>query len=593
MLGVIAHWLPNLTDGDHSLGSLMFLAKPTRALVDSKSPKLFQALRVYNLQTFTQDLIAGLTVGLVALPLAMAFSISSGMSPQAGIYTAIVAGFLASFFGGSQAQISGPTGAFVVVVAGIVTKYGVDGLFVCTLMAGVLLVILGLTGLGTAVKFIPRPVVVGFTNGIALLIASTQIKDFFGLTIDKVPGDLLGRMSAIAKHFDTISVSATALAGLALAGLILFRKFVPRVPGAIVILIGGTACAFLLHLPIETIQTRFHGIPQGLPGIKMPAVSLTTFQELLSPAITVAMLGAIESLMSAVVADRMLKSKHNPNVELIAQGIANIASPLFGGLPATGAIARTATNIRSGAKTPVSGIIHAITLLVILLVAAPLANHIPLSLLAAILMMVAYNMGEWAEIPQIMKLSKADIAVWAVTFGLTVFADLTVAVQTGMILAALLYITKVTRTTTVAEVTDEYLSDGRDHMLHFHELPAGVTIFRIHGPFLFGSTDKIAEITDRIDELPAVVIIRLRNMTAIDGTGIQALEEMTRELVSSGRHVLFCGLREQPAALMAKSGFQAHVGVANLCANVNEALARAQELLDNGELFTETLPGHI
>lgn len=528
-------------------------------------------------------------MGLVALPLAMAFSISSGMSPQAGIYTAIVAGFIASLLGGSQAQISGPTGAFVVVVAGIVSKYGVDGLFVCTLMAGVLLVILGLTGLGTAVKYIPRPVVVGFTNGIALLIASTQIKDFFGLKIDKVPGDFLGRMASIGEHFNTISISATGLAALALLGLILFRRFVPRVPGAIVILILGTLGAFLLNLPIETIQTRFHGIPQGLPGIKLPAVSLTTAQALLSPAITVAMLGAIESLMSAVVADRMLKDKHNPNVELVAQGFANIASPLFGGLPATGAIARTATNIRSGAKTPVSGIIHAIVLLVILLVAAPLANQIPLSLLAAILMMVAYNMGEWAEIPQIMKLSRADIAVWGVTFALTVFADLTVAVQTGMILAALLYITKVTRTTTVVKVTDDYLQDGRDHMLHFHELPQGVVIFRIHGPFLFGSTDKIAEVTDQIDELPPVVIMRLRNMTAIDGTGIQALEEMTHALVASGRHVLFCGLREQPAALMAKSDFQRHVGSQNICANVKEALARAQELWDEGELGSDSL----
>ena len=563
------------------------MAKPNRVLFDSKLPKLIQALRIYNLQTFTHDLIAGVTVGLVALPLAMAFAISSGMSPQAGIYTAIVAGFISSALGGSQAQISGPTGAFVVVVAGIVAKYGVEGLFVTTLMAGVLLVVLGLTGLGTAVKFIPRPVVVGFTNGIALLIASTQIKDFFGLKIAKVPGDFLGRMAAIAGHFNTLSISATALAVVALGGLIVFRKFVPRIPGAIVILIAGTAAAFLLHLPIETIQSRFHGIPQGLPGFKVPHVTLATAQALLSPAITVAMLGAIESLMSAVVSDRMMKDKHNPNMELVAQGIANIASPLFGGLPSTGAIARTATNIRSGAKTPVSGLIHAAVLLIILLVAAPLANQIPLSLLAAILIMVAYNMGEWSEIPQIMRLSKADVAVWGVTFALTVFADLTVAVQAGMILAALLYITKVTRTTTVVKVTDDYLTDGRDHMLHFHELPQGVAIFRIHGPFLFGSTDKVAEITDQLDELPPVVIIRLRNMTAIDATGIQALEELTRELVESGRHVLFCGMREQPLQLMAKSKFDRHVGRENVCENVKAALSRAQELLSeaNGAML--------
>jgi SulP family sulfate permease len=549
--------------------------------LEAKLPKSIRALRNYNAQTFSHDFIAGVTVGLVALPLAMAFSISSGMSPQAGIYTAIVAGFLSSLLGGSQAQVSGPTGAFVVVVAGIVAEYGAEGLFVCTAMAGILLVVLGLTGLGSAVKFLPRPVIVGFTNGIAVLIASTQIKDFFGLRIDKVPGDFMGRIASISAHFGTLSVGATVLASLALAGLIVFRKFVPRVPGAIVILVAGTAAAFFLHLPIETIRSRFHGIPQGLPGIHLPHVTLNQAKELLSPAITVAMLGAIESLMSAVVSDRMIKDKHNPNVELIAQGIANIASPLFGGLPSTGAIARTATNIRSGARTPVAGMIHAFVLLVILLVAAPLADQIPLSLLAAILVMVSYNMGEWKEIPQILKLSPADILVWAVTFGLTVFADLTVAVQSGMILAALLYINKVTRTTTVVQVTNDYLEDGRDHMLHFRELPDGVAIFRIHGPFLFGSTDKIAEILDRESELPPVVVLRLRNMTAIDGTGVQALEELTHQLVGGGRHVLFCGMREQPAQLMHKVGFEKHVGPANICANVKEALKRAEELLRN------------
>ncbi len=555
------------------------MSKVTGLDLDSRLPKSIRAIRKYNLPTFSQDLIAGVTVGLVALPLAMAFSISSGMSPQAGIYTAIIAGFLSSLLGGSTAQVSGPTGAFVVVVAGIVAKYGVEGLFVCTIMAGVLLVVLGITGLGTAVKFLPRSVVVGFTNGIAVLIASTQIKDFLGLSIDKVPGDFLGRMAVIWAHIQTISAAPAIVASVALAGLIIFRTYIPRIPGAIVILIGGTALAFALHLPVETIQTRFHGIPQGIPKMHLPQISLGSAKELLAPAITVAMLGAIESLMSAVVSDRMTKDKHNPNTELVGQGIANIVSPLFGGLPSTGAIARTATNIRSGAKTPVAGMIHAIVLLIILLVAAPLANHIPLCILASILMMVAYNMGEWKEIPQILKLSPADILVWAVTFGLTVFADLTVAVQSGMILAALLYISKVTRTTTVVQVTNEYLEDGRDHMLHFREVPEGVAIFRIHGPFLFGSTDKISEILDHESELPPVVVVRLRNMTAIDGTGIQALEEMTHQLVSGGRHVVFCGMREQPAQLMKKIGFEKHVGVSNICSNVTEALARAQELL--------------
>jgi sulfate permease, SulP family len=556
------------------------MASPSVGNPEERGPKLLQALKTYNLQTFTADLIAGITVGLVALPLAMAFAISSGVPPQAGIYTAVIAGFLASLFGGSKTQISGPTGAFVVVVSGIVMKYGLNGLLVCTLMAGLMLVLLGVTGLGTAVKFIPRPVVVGFTNGIALLIASTQIKDFFGLQISSVPGEFLGRIAALADGLGTLQLAPTLLALVSLTILIVFRRFVPRVPGSIVVLLLGTAVAAVVHLPVETIGTKFNGIPTGLPGFKAPEVSFALMQTLLGPAMTVAMLGAIESLMSAVVADRMTKDKHNPNTELVAQGIANLASPLFGGIPATGAIARTATNIRSGAKTPMAGIIHAGTLVLILLVAAPLANYIPLSILAAILMMVAYNMGEWHEIPEIVRTSRADGAVWIVTFLLTVFADLTVAVQAGMILAALLYISKVTKTTTVAEVTNDYLREGKEHILQFDELPDGVAIFRIHGPFLFGSTDKVQEIIDRVDELPSVVILRLRNMNAIDGTGIQALEEMADVLAQSGRTVIFCGAREQPARLMRNAGLDKHVGEENVCPNVTTAIARAKQLLE-------------
>jgi sulfate permease, SulP family len=554
-------------------------------LPDEWLPKSVSSLRNYSREKLLHDLIAGVTVGLVALPLAMAFAISSGVAPQAGLYTAIVAGFFGSLLGGSRTQISGPTGAFVVVVFGIVAKYGYDGLALCTLMAGIILVLLGVTGLGTAVKFIPRPVVVGFTNGIALLIASTQIKDFFGLRVEKVPGDFVGRLAVLTDHASTWQLSTTVLSLVALATLILFARYLKRVPGAIVVLLAGTVVAALLKLPVETIATRFGGIPTGLPPIRVPHADLTHVSALIAPAMTVAMLGAIESLMSAVVADRMSGDKHNPNVELIGQGVANMLSPLVGGIPATGAIARTATNIRSGAKTPVSGIVHALTLLAVLLFAAPLANYIPLSILAALLMMVAYNMGEWREIPQILKLTKADIGVWAITFALTVFADLTVAVEAGMILAALLYITRVTRTTTVSRVTAEYLSDGRDHMLHFQEIPNGVAIFRIHGPFLFGSTDKVQDILDQIDELPPVVILRLRNMTALDGTGVQALEEVAQRLKKSGRTALFCGIRQQPAALLTKSGFAKHVGEENLCTNVTSALKRAEEVISGQKLL--------
>ena len=555
---------------------------PDELFMDSKIqdwfPRSISSLRDYNGRKFSADLLAGVTVGLVALPLAMAFAIASGVAPQAGLYCAIVAGFLISALGGSNTQIGGPTGAFVVVVYGIVAKYGLDGLFMCTLMAGVLLVILGATGLGTAVKFIPRPVVVGFTNGIAVIIASTQIKDFFGLKVDKVPGEFLARMEVLARNFRSLSPLETGLGGFALLLILVFMRFVKRVPGYIVALVAGTALVVLFKLPVETIGTRFGGIPSGFPGIKIPHFHFDLLRPLISPAITVAMLGAIESLMSAVVSDRMSGQKHNPNVELVGQGIANIFSPLFGGLPATGAIARTATNIRSGAKTPVAGMVHAMTLLAIVLFAAPLARFIPLSVLAAILLVVSYNMGEWREIPELLKLSRLDIGTWLITFSLTVFADLTVAVEAGMILAALVYIRKVTITTTVSQVTQEYLQEGHVHILQHKEIPPYVTIFRIHGPFLFGATDKIEEIINRLSELPPIVILRLRNMTAIDATGLQALETLADAVHQSGRGFLLCGAREQPARLMRQAEFEHHVGPGNICPSIADALDRAKEL---------------
>jgi sulfate permease, SulP family len=541
-------------------------------------PKSFSLLRNYSGKTFLSDLVAGITVGLVALSLAMAFAIASGVPPQSGLYCAIVAGFLISALGGSSTQIGGPTGAFVVVVFGIVAKYGVDGLYMCTLMAGVILVILGITGLGTAVKFIPRPVVVGFTNGIAVIIASTQIKDFFGIQMDKVPGDFYSRMVADIRNFRSLSPTDTALACLALLLIIVCTRYVKKVPGYIVALFVGAALVAIFKLPVATIGSRFGGIPSGFPHMTIPRFHADLLRPLISPAITVAMLGAIESLMSAVVSDRMSGDKHNPNVELVGQGIANIFSPLFGGLPATGAIARTATNIRSGAKTPVAGMIHALTLLAIVVWAAPLARFVPLSVLAAILLVVSYNMGEWREIPELLKLSRLEITIWLATFLLTVFADLTIAVEAGMILAALLFIRKVTATTTVSRVTEEYLREGYAHILQHKQIPEYVTIFRIHGPFLFGATDKIDEIIERISELPPVVILRLRNMTAIDATGLQALEKLADVIHESGRGLILCGAREQPAQLMHQAEFEQHVGSGNICANVEEALERAKEL---------------
>ena len=544
-------------------------------------PKSVLCLRNYDRHKFLLDLIAGVTVGLVALPLAMAFSIASGLTPQAGIYCAIVTGFLISALGGSKMQIGGPTGAFVVVIAGIVAVHGVDGLFMCTVMAGVLLVIMGLTGLGTAVKFIPRPVVIGFTNGIAVLIASTQIKDFFGLNLDKVPGVFWLRMEELARNFHTLSFEATALAVFTLLTLIICRSLSPRIPGPIVALVLGTAAVYFFKLPVATIGSKFGGIPAGLPHMQIPKFRTDLIHGLLGPAFTVAMLGAIESLMSAVVADRMSNDRHNPNVELVGQGVANIFSPMFGGLPATGAIARTATNIRSGAQTPVAGMIHALTLLCILLFAAPLVSYVPMAALAGILMVVAYNMGEWREIPQLLKLTKTDISVWLVTFALTVFADLTVAVEAGMILAALLFISRVASTTTGSRVTEDYVEDGRVHILQDKDIPYYATIFRIHGPFLFGATDKIYAVTENLHKLPPVVILRLRNMTALDATGLFAIQEVAEQLHASKRTLILCGAREQPAQLIYQAEFAEIIGKENICENVQEALSRAEEVYEH------------
>jgi sulfate permease, SulP family len=552
-------------------------------LDDRWLPKSVLCLRDYDRHKFLLDLIAGITVGLVALPLAMAFAIASGLTPQAGIYCAIVTGFLVSALGGSKMQIGGPTGAFVVVVAGIVAVHGVDGLFMCTVMAGILLVIMGVTGLGTGVKFIPRPVVIGFTNGIAVLIASTQIKDFFGLHLDKVPGVFWLRVEALAGNFHTLSFEAAALAVFTLLTLIICRGLSPRIPGPIVALLLSTSAVYFFKLPVETIGTRFGGIPAGLPHWQIPHFRTDLIHGLLGPAFTVAMLGAIESLMSAVVSDRMGNDRHNPNVELIGQGVANIFSPMFGGLPATGAIARTATNIRSGAQSPVAGMIHALTLLCILLFAAPLVSYVPMAALAGILMIVAYNMGEWREIPQLLKLTKTDISIWLVTFALTVFADLTVAVEAGMILAALLFISRVASTTTVSQVTEDYVEDGRVHILQDKDIPYYATIFRIHGPFLFGATDKIWAVTENLHELPPVVILRLRNMTALDATGLFAIEEIAKQLHASKRTLILCGAREQPAQLIHQAEFAEVIGEENICDNVQEALHRAEEVYEGLE----------
>ncbi len=541
-------------------------------------PKSIQALRNYNLTMLQHDLVAGVTVGLVALPLAMAFGIASGVTPQAGLYTAVVAGFLISALGGSRTQIGGPTGAFVVIVAGIVARFGMSGLAMVTLMAGILLLLMGLTGLGAAVKFIPRMVVIGFTNGIAILIASTQIKDFFGLKTGAMPSEFLPRMKVLAAASETVNWAALGLGAGTLAILLLLPKLTRRVPPSIVALLVCTGVALIFHLPVETIGTKFGGIPRGLPPFAIPDFHSEHILPLIPSAFTVAILAALESMLSAVVADGMTGDRHNPNVELAAQGIANMLSPLFGGIPATGAIARTATNIRSGARSPVAGMVHAITLLAILLVAAPLASYIPLSALAAILFVVAYNMGEWKEIGGILQLDFAAISVWVVTFGLTVFADLTVAVAVGMSLAALLYIYRIADTTTVSPVTEDYIRDGAPHVLQGRIVPDYVSMLRIHGPFLWGTTEKLVEETVNIEAFQSVVILRLRNMTAIDATGIHAIETFAKRLHESGRALILCGAMEQPSKLLSGARFVERIGRENIMPNVQAALDRAREV---------------
>jgi SulP family sulfate permease len=541
-------------------------------------PKSILALRSYSAQMFLHDLLAGITVGLVALPLAMAFGIASGVTPQAGLYTAVVAGFLISALGGSRTQIGGPTGAFVVIVAGIVARFGMSGLALVKLMAGVVLLLMGLTGLGAAVRFIPRMVVIGFTNGIAILIASTQIKDFLGLRTGAVPSEFLPRMKLLAAHVASLNLSALGLGLGTLAMLVVLPRVMRRIPASIVAVLVCTGVSVLFHLRVDTIGSKFGGIPRGFPPFAIPNFHAAHILPLIPSALTVAMLAALESMLSAVVADGMTGDRHNSNVELVAQGIANMVSPLFGGIPATGAIARTATNIKAGARSPVSGMVHALTLLGILLVAAPLASYIPLTTLAAVLFVVAYNMGEWKEIGAILQMDLAAISVWLVTFGLTVFADLTVAVGVGLALAALLYIYRVAETTTVSPVTDEYIRDGLPHVLQGRILPPYVTLLRIHGPFLFGTTEKLVEATVNLEAFAPVVIIRLRNMTAIDSTGIHAIESFAKRLHESDRTLLLCGAMQQPSKLLRGGRFVDRVGRENIVENIQAALDRAKEV---------------
>ena len=543
-------------------------------------PKLFDTLNGYTRRDFTADLIAGITVGIVALPLAMAFAIASGVPPQAGIFTAVIAGFIISSLGGTKVSIGGPTGAFIVILYGIYAKYGAENMAICTIMAGIILFLMGAARLGTMIKFIPYPVTMGFTSGIAVLIFSTQIKDFFGLQVDKVPSEFIEKMQVLAAAAGTVSAPTLAVAAASLA-IILFwpKSWQRRVPGSIVALVLGTLVVVLFRIPVETIGTKFGGIPQGLPRPHLPALSWETIQHLFQPATTIALLAAIESLLCAVVADGMVDDRHDSNQELMAQGLANIVAPIFGGIAATGAIARTATNVKCGGRTPVAGMVHAVTLLVIILAAAPLAKFIPLATLSAVLVNVALNMGEWHNFSRLRKWPQSDALVFLTAFSLTVIIDLTVAVEIGMVLAAILFIKRVSETSQITAVDEATETEGSHHSLVGKEIPPGVMIYRMFGAFFFGAADKLESALLREKAAPDVLILRMRKVVAMDATGLNALEDLYEKMRGKGKHLILSGPHTQPLFVMEKAGFLEAIGRENVVAHVDAALARAREIL--------------
>ncbi len=544
-------------------------------------PTAFGLWRGYSAQKLWMDLVAGLTLGVIALPLAMAFGIASGVTPQQGIYTGIIAGFLISFFGGTRLCVGGPTGAFVVIVYGIVQTYGFEKLVVCTMLAGLLLIAMGLFKVGTLIKFIPYPVTTGFTSGIAVIILLSQVKDFLGLPVKTLPVDFFEKIPGLWHAIPGTDLTTLGLAGVSLILLRLWPRLPLRhIPGPIVVLILGTLVAFWFDLPVATIGSRFGGIPAGFPAFSLPQFSLPVVQEMFQPAITIALLAAIESLLCAVVADGMTGDRHNANTELVGQGIANLFAPLFGGIPATGAIARTAANIQAGGVSPLSGMIHSGTLLAIILIAAPLAKFIPLASLSAILVGVALRMGEWREFARLRKLPRADAAVFLATFLLTILFDLTIAVEIGMLLAALLFIKRVTDTTVIHQVTADNEDEGDRHSIVGKKIPEGVTIYRIAGPFLFGAADKLEDALVAANARPKVVILRMRAVTSMDATALNALELLVSKVKAQRGHVIICGAHTQPYFMMTQAGFLDEIGDDHVAADVDEALGIARTILE-------------
>ena len=553
-------------------------------------PALLTGLRGYTRRQATSDVVSGVIVGIVALPLAIAFAIASGMPPEAGLYTAIVAGFLISALGGSMVQIGGPTGAFVVIVYGVVQQHGVEGLLVATLMAGVILVVMGISGLGAAIKFIPFPVTTGFTAGIAVVIFSSQIRDLLGLRMGEVPAEFLEKWSAFADHIGTVNPAAFAVAVGSLLILTLWPRLSRRVPAPFVALVGATGAVALLGLDVETIGSRFGEVSAAVPRPRLPEISLPLVRELIGPATAIALLAAIESLLSAVVADGMTGGRHRSNVELVAQGIANIASPLFGGMPATGAIARTATNVRNGGRTPVAGMVHAVTLLLILLFFGRWVALVPLAALAAILVVVAWHMSDWRTFRAELRAPRSDVAVLLTTFGLTVLIDLVVAIEVGMILAAFLFMRRMAEVASVSAIRRGMEDGGAAEGLP--ELPDGVVVYEIEGPFFFGAAEKFKETLGEIADAPRVLVLRMRHVSALDSTGLHALKDLVRRSRREGTRVILSGVHAQPMAALARSGFLDEVGDENLVGSLPEALERIATGVSAGpSLASTSAPG--
>ena len=551
----------------------------------SLKPQLLTSLKTYNRQTLTADIMAGIIVGIVALPLAIAFGIASGVTPEKGIITAIISGFIISLLGGSKVQIGGPTGAFIVIIYGIIQKYGIEGLMIATVMAGVFLLLFGLLKLGTIIKYIPYPIVVGFTSGIAVTIFTTQIKDLFGLTIESVPSDFIEKWGCYISHFSTADLWCSIVGILSVVIIALTPKVSKKIPGSLVAIIVMTIAALILKnyfgvTTIETIGDRF-SVSSDIPDAHMPAMTWDTIKSLVAPALTIAVLGAIESLLSATVADGVIGAHHNSNTELVAQGLANIASPIFGGIPATGAIARTMTNINNGGKTPVSGIVHAIVLLLIFLFFMPLAKYIPMACLAGVLVIVSYGMSGWRSFLALMKNPKSDVTVLLITFFLTIIFDLTVAIEVGLIIACLLFMKRVSEITDVKAVTDEIneesdmIKDNAEHLA----IPEEVEVYEINGPYFFGAGNKFEEVMAAFGDRPKVRIIRMRKVPFVDSTGIHNLTNLCEMSHNEGIEVVLSGVCEKVHKQLEKARFYDILGNKNICSHINLALERANEII--------------